>query len=584
MEFKVINPSEIPESYYNQTVGLDIETEDLYIDSPICLISIYKPGVDVCYVIPVDAYDGRMHITLPDYEVEILKNFLSTIKSVGHNLQFDLSRIKYHYGVQVKLHIDTFLIARIFQMEKQGLKDLATMIKPELLPKIRKFKEIAQPKPPFVYNIQDLRVVTYSGLDAYLPFVVIRGLSDKIQSHKKIVKIEMDFLNTAIEMNANGLPFNVETYKKVISDYSQELVKMQTQLNEIAGWEVRHNSTADLRELLIDQCGLEPTELTPKGEPSMKASALERMKDNCSEENKALIDLILEIKTTFSVVNSSKKLLDFMYDGNLHFQVEQIGWDGTGRIYTKDTSVNQLTKPMRYAVEPSKGKKYVMFDWKCAELAIALYWSRCSLGWNWYLEGRDLHTEVMKQLLGKEEVTKQDRAVSKVLSFCTIYGGSERTVMKDLGCSYNEAEKFLKDYADLFPEVMVLRGKVHQFARVNGFTKTINGRIRKLSGINSDIQYEREKAERQAFNTAVQSSCADFAKIAMARVFNKYPGVRVAFHVFDSFLLEVPEEMSLEEASKIAEEMSDFTDRFEGFKLRFDIAEGPNWGACQEQL
>ena len=59
-------------------------------------------------------------------------------------------------------------------------------------------------------------------------------------------------------------------------------------------------------------------------------------------------------------------------------------------------------------------------------------------------------------------------------------------------------------------------------------------------------------------------------------------GVRVAFTVFDSYLLEVPKDTTVEEYKPIMERMSDFTDIKQGLKLRYDYAEGTNWKMCQD--
>ena len=141
------------------------------------------------------------------------------------------------------------------------------------------------------------------------------------------------------------------------------------------------------------------------------------------------------------------------------------------------------------------------------------------------------------------------------------------------------------DYKKLFPEIVTLRENVIHDAHRNGYTQTYLGRKRKLQSINSTWQAEMEKEERRAFNSAIQSSCADFLKIAAFRCYDEFKdmGVRCAFTVFDSFLLEVPEDMKEEDMLRVADRMSDFSDIVPEFKLRYDWSVGSNWKECQDK-
>jgi DNA polymerase-1 len=57
-----------------------------------------------------------------------------------------------------------------------------------------------------------------------------------------------------------------------------------------------------------------------------------------------------------------------------------------------------------------------------------------------------------------------------------------------------------------------------EFARQNGFVKTIMGRRRYLSDINSRNFTVRGFAEREAINAPIQGSAADLIKIAMINI------------------------------------------------------------------
>lgn len=586
MKTKVLKPSQLPEEWKNSILGFDIETEDKYLDSPICLVSLYKPGYDYAVVVPIKAYTDNCLIEISDQEKSCLIDFLSSVKVIGHNLQFDLSMIKYQWGLDLDVYFDTFILARMLQLKTQGLKDIFTRICPQTNFRISKFNGVMEVDPPFYYVLENQDVITYSALDAVMPFHIMRYYRKQIEREKKILDLEMNYLGMAIQMRSSGLQFDFTRYQELFDKYQERVSDEQYLLNEEAGFNVRVSSTADLTKLLVDNLGCVSSVKTPKGAVSMNVESLNQMLDNADTDyQRKVVNQVLELKRDNSILSSSKKIPNFVIGDRLHFHVEQIGYDGTARVYTKDASVNQIPKELRDAIVPSPGKKFVMFDWSSAELYIAAYWSKCQKILDWYHSGVDLHTEVSKLLLGKENISKAAREISKVLSFATIYGSEGGAVSRRLNISEDEGRELVQLYLSTFPEIANLRAALVNKAHQRMYTVTMMGRRRLLPDINSDQQYVREGCERQAFNTAIQASCADFFKMAACRAKEfEDQGIVYKFGVFDSHLLEVPVDMELSDVTKVADRMSDFTDVFQDFKFRYNIAEGESWFKCQEQL
>ena len=57
-----------------------------------------------------------------------------------------------------------------------------------------------------------------------------------------------------------------------------------------------------------------------------------------------------------------------------------------------------------------------------------------------------------------------------------------------------------------------------EYARENGYVKTLLGRRRNLRDINSKNGLSRSNAERMAINTPIQGTAADMIKIAMINI------------------------------------------------------------------
>lgn len=589
MKIKVAKPSDIPQSWYGQTIGFDIETSSEELTADICLVSLYSPVDDVALVIGIDYYLGKVHKNLPFEELEILKKFLPTIQAVGHYLQFDLSVVQTYWGIKMSVGFDTFILSRMLQMDSNGLKDIYSRLFPDKAENIFKFKQIiGNHNGRFTYNLYDASVVRYSGLDAVLPFRIMGYYKNYLAKAdtQRISGMEMKFVETSADIKATGVLVDFDKYLKINDDLKDAYYKRSAEFSRKVGFPFRCNSSADIEKIVVGMLNLVPPLKTKKGKYSMSTECLEMMADMYDSDTvREYLEEIIELKHQFSVINSIKKVPDVIDGGSrMHPTVEQIGYDGTSRVYTSDPSVQQLPAEFRDCIIPQKGKKFLYMDWSGAEMYIAAYWSKCQDILSYFEEGMDPHTEVSKRILGKSLITKEERATSKVVTFATFYGSQGAAVARALHCSNEQGANLVQKYLSEYPEIKELRSKIVAYAHKNGFTRTMFRRYRRLPNINSFIPQEVEKSERQAFNTAIQNSCADFYKTAV----NKYrslvgPDVRFVIGVFDSLLFEVPEDFSEEQAVSFLEKLSDFSDLFPGFKFRYKWAFGNTWKECSDK-
>ena len=84
-----------------------------------------------------------------------------------------------------------------------------------------------------------------------------------------------------------------------------------------------------------------------------------------------------------------------------------------------------------------------------------------------------------------------------------------------------------------------------QFARENGYVKTIKGRKRWLRDINSANQTVRSQAERLAINSPIQGSAADMIKLAMINIYKEFQQkkfkTKMTLQVHDELVFDVYE-------------------------------------------
>jgi DNA polymerase-1 len=120
------------------------------------------------------------------------------------------------------------------------------------------------------------------------------------------------------------------------------------------------------------------------------------------------------------------------------------------------------------------------------------------------------------------EVTKEMRYKAKSVNFGIIYGQGAFGLAENLGISRSEAKSIIDNYFIQFPGIKEYMSYNIDFARKNGYVKTMMGRRRYLKDINSKNFTVRGFAERNAINAPVQGSAADMIKIAMIGIHEEF--------------------------------------------------------------
>jgi DNA polymerase-1 len=161
-------------------------------------------------------------------------------------------------------------------------------------------------------------------------------------------------------------------------------------------------------------------------------------------------------------------------------------------------------------------------------------------------EDIDVHTLTASKVfeVPQDMVTKEMRYKAKAVNFGIVYGQSKYGLASQLGISAFAAEEFITKYFQTYPKIKTYMYDTLDFARRNGYVKTIDGRKRWLdTGIYSSSVRDRESAERAAINAPLQGSAADLIKKAMIEL-QKYIiqmklNSKIVIQVHDELVLEV---------------------------------------------
>ena len=121
----------------------------------------------------------------------------------------------------------------------------------------------------------------------------------------------------------------------------------------------------------------------------------------------------------------------------------------------------------------------------------------------------------------RDRVTKEQRSHAKIVNFGIFYGVSAFGLSNQTNLTRSESKLIIENYYNSYPLLKEFMSTQINYARENGFVKTIVGRKRFLNDINSRNGMIRSSAERNAVNTPVQGSAADIIKIAMVNIYDK---------------------------------------------------------------
>jgi DNA polymerase-1 len=179
-----------------------------------------------------------------------------------------------------------------------------------------------------------------------------------------------------------------------------------------------------------------------------------------------------------------------------------------------------------------------------------------------FVKDKDVHTFTAARIFGikEEDVGPQERSIGKMVNFSIIYGVSPYGLSQRTGLSYRQAEAFIKEYFELYPQVREYLTKTVAFAKTYGHVRTLFGRKREVPQLRSSDPSVRQEGERIAVNTPIQGTAADIMKLAMIAVhkFLKENGLRtkMILQVHDELVFEVADEeteLVVSEIKKIME-------------------------------
>jgi len=420
--------------------------------------------------------------------------------------------------------------------------------------------------------------------------------------------IELPIISIVDEMEKQGILMDVLYLNKISKEYHKDLDILEKNIWKEAGVKFNINSPKQISEILFDKLGLsiKGIKKSAGGAISTRESELEKLRD--------IHPIIREILKHRELQKLLSTYIDAIpsfvgKDGRLHAHFIQTGTT-TGRFASNNPNLQNIPiktekgKNIRNAFIAPHGYVLASFDYSQIELRVAALMSQDPYFIKAFKDGRDIHSAVAMKVFGVEEknVTHEMRRRAKVINFGILYGMGVNALRQNLTKSESDSEKkldeisradaqvFYDNYFAQFPTIAEYLQSIKNFAKQNGYTKTLFGRKRYFPGIKSPIPFIRAMAERMATNAPIQGTAtADIIKIGMKKVDSVLRNaglikeVRLVLQIHDELIYEIKEDKK-NEAIKIIEEAmknvipDEFLKGKEKVPLLVSVSTGKTWG------
>lgn len=555
-------------------VALDSETTGLYPrDGHMLGISLCFDGVRGAYI-DTDCFD--------DETERLLQELFSRKSVVFHNAKFDMAFFEYHFNFKFPNFEDTMLLHYLIDENPgtHGLKQLAIKFTPygdyekpmyDWIDQYR--KETGVLKGDFQWGSIPFDVMkTYAAMDALVTFLIF----EKFVKIKQNTKLKWVYDNILIpgtrfltDAQDNGVPFDrhrLYLAQQIMQDdidaaitklYENDRIR---KFEEIQGKEFNPNSTMQLRKLLFDYLGLNPTgKKTGTGADSTDAEVLKEL-----AEQSDVPSLILDIRQKSKIKNTylDKIIPQLDRDSRLRTGFNLHGTT-SGRLSSSGKlNMQQLPRDnpaVKGCIKAAPGHKIVAMDLTTAEVYVAAKLADDQALMDVFKSGGNFHSTIAKTVFKLpcevEEVAElygDKRQAAKAVTFGIMYGAGpakiSEQVTKDSGkyFSKQEASEVINDYFKTFHKLRKWIDENQKFIEQNGFIYSFFGRKRRLPNVKSEDKGIKSHSIRSGLNFLVQSTASDINLLGAIDMNAYIKAEKMKSKIFalvhDSILAEVPDD------------------------------------------
>jgi len=426
------------------------------------------------------------------------------------------------------------------------------------------------------------------GLGILAIYDEINHILHKEELYDILIQNEMPLIPVLSLMERKGIKIDVSYFKNYSLELEKELAKIEKAIYEEAGEEFNINSPKQLGDILFVKMNLPSSKKTKTGY-STDVMVLEDLESYGYNIARLLLDYrkLNKLKTTY--VDTLPNLVDS--NSRIHTSFNQIG-TATGRLSSSEPNLQNIPVKtddgikIREGFVAEEGKVLMSIDYSQVELRVLTSMSKDENLIEAYREEKDLHDLTARRIFNlsdSDDVTREQRTIAKIINFSIIYGKTAFGLAKELKIPVKDASEYIKKYFEQYPRVTTFEKEVIEFGEEHGYVKTLFGRKRYISGIDSKNKTIKAQAERMAVNTVIQGTAAEVLKKVMLKVYETLKDkddIALLLQVHDELIFEV-EESSIEKYSEILADIMKNTVKLEDVNLNININIGKNWAEAK---
>ena len=573
-------------------ISFDTETTSLdYMNAELVGVSIALKPNEAFYIPINHNYEGVEKQLEEHFVLEALKPFLESdeIPKIGHNLKYD-RHILQNLGIDLKGKLlDTMLFSYV-NNSTITRHNLDAVSKRYLNINPTSYEDVAgKGAKQIPFSEVSIEVASeYASEDADISLKLYEHIEPLVQKETKLAKlyseIEGPLIYTLGDIERNGVLIDSEKLNEQSKELEAKILKLEQKVQKSAGEDFNLGSPKHLQEILYEKLGLPVIKKTPKGQPSTAESVLQELSmDFPIVQDILSYRAISKLKSTYTdklpkMVNSNT--------GRVHTSYHQ-AVTATGRLSSSDPNLQNIPirseegRRIREAFIAPDGYKILAADYSQIELRIMAHLSRDQGLMDAFAKGQDIHQATAAEIFSTniDEVTANQRRSAKAINFGLIYGMSAFGLSKQLKITRAEAQNYIEQYFDRYPQVKHYMDETKQSAKKMGYVETVFGRRLYLADIESSNYQRRQYAERSAINAPMQGTAADLIKMAMILLHQKIREesfeAKIIMQVHDELVIEVNENQSDELSEITTSVMSEISKLDVDLKVDADI--GNNW-------
>jgi len=488
---------------------------------------------------------------------------------IGQNIKYDYQVLK-NYGISIKNKLfDTmvahFLIMPDMRHNMDVLAETYLNYSPVSIETLigKKGKDQLSMR-----SVELSKISEYAGEDADITLQLKDKFAPKLKKNaleKLFYEVEIPLITVLAEIEREGINLDVQALKEFSANLQTDIVSVEKEIQDFAGTKFNVSSPKQVGEILFEYLKItDKPKKTKTGQYATGEDVLSKL-----ENAHPIVSKILDYRELVKLKNTYVDTLPTLVHPvtkRIHTSFNQVV-AVTGRLSSDNPNLQNIPirtergRQIRKAFIPRDNDHILLSaDYSQIELRIVASISGDKNMCEAFQLGKDIHTATAAKVFGvaESEVTKEMRYKSKSVNFGIIYGQGPFGLAENLNIPRAEAKELIDNYFREYGAIRSYMDEQINFARENGYVKTLLGRKRWLRDITSANATVRGYAERNAINAPIQGSAADMIKVAMVNIYNEMTRrnfrSKMLLQVHDELVFDVykPE---LEEVKQVIEKL-----------------------------